>query len=69
LRQRQEGPRDYIDQQLKVEGDLRREVTGDIKRLTDMAAIAACATAAASPRGQRTKTNVRAQGPQEDRRR
>jgi small subunit ribosomal protein S13 len=52
--------RDYIDQQLKVEGDLRREVTGHIKRLTDIGCYRGLRHRRGLPaRGQRTKTNAR----------
>jgi small subunit ribosomal protein S13 len=52
--------RDYIDQQLKVEGDLRREVTSHIKRLTDIGCYRGLRHRRGLPaRGQRTKTNAR----------
>jgi small subunit ribosomal protein S13 len=52
--------RDYIDQQLKVEGDLRREVTGHIKRLTDIGCYRGLRhRRGLHARGQRTKTNAR----------
>ncbi|HEY0797966.1 MAG TPA: 30S ribosomal protein S13 [Candidatus Baltobacteraceae bacterium] len=52
--------RDYIDQQLKVEGDLRREVNGHIKRLTDIGCYRGLRHRRGLPvRGQRTKTNAR----------
>jgi len=52
--------RDYIDQQVKVEGDLRREVSGHIKRLTDIGCYRGVRHRRGLPvRGQRTKTNAR----------
>jgi small subunit ribosomal protein S13 len=52
--------RDYIDQQLKVEGDLRREVVGHVKRLTDIGCYRGIRHRRGLPvRGQRTKTNAR----------
>ncbi|HTV72621.1 MAG TPA: 30S ribosomal protein S13 [Candidatus Acidoferrales bacterium] len=52
--------RDYIDQQLKVEGDLRREVASHIKRLTDIGCYRGLRHRRGLPaRGQRTKTNAR----------
>src|SRR2546423_5074593 len=52
--------RDYIDQGLKVEGDLRREISGHIKRLTDIGCYRGIRHRRALPvRGQRTKTNAR----------
>ena len=52
--------RTYIDSELEVEGDLRRERAQAIKRLTEIGATAGSAIAAASPcDGQRTKTNAR----------
>ena len=41
--------RDYIDHNVKVEGDLRREVSMNIKRRWRSAAIAACGIAAVFP--------------------
>jgi small subunit ribosomal protein S13 len=52
--------RDAIDGQIKVEGDLRREVAGHIKRLTDIGCYRGIRHRRGLPvRGQRTKTNAR----------
>ncbi len=52
--------RDAIDGQIKVEGDLRREVAGHIKRLTDIGCYRGLRHRRGLPvRGQRTKTNAR----------
>ncbi len=53
--------RDAIDQVgIKVEGDLRREVSGHIKRLTDIGCYRGIRHRRGLPvRGQRTKTNAR----------
>ncbi len=53
--------RDAIDQmQLRVEGDLRREVQGNIKRLMDIGSYRGLRHRRGLPvRGQRTKTNAR----------
>ena len=53
--------RDAIDQlQLRVEGDLRREVQGNIKRLMDIGCYRGLRHRRGLPvRGQRTKTNAR----------
>ncbi|MEO9171115.1 MAG: 30S ribosomal protein S13 [Candidatus Baltobacteraceae bacterium] len=53
--------RDAIDQlQLRVEGDLRREVQGNIKRLMDIGCYRGIRHRRGLPvRGQRTKTNAR----------
>jgi small subunit ribosomal protein S13 len=53
--------RDAIDQlQLRVEGDLRREVQGNIKRLMDIGCYRGMRHRRGLPvRGQRTKTNAR----------
>ncbi len=52
--------RDAIDGQVKVEGDLRREVAGHIKRLTDIGCYRGLRHRRGLPvRGQRTKTNAR----------
>jgi len=53
--------RDGIDQlQLRVEGDLRREVQGNIKRLMDIGCYRGLRHRRGLPvRGQRTKTNAR----------
>jgi small subunit ribosomal protein S13 len=52
--------RDIIDQQLMVEGDLRRERSGDIKRLQEIACYRGLRHRRGLPvRGQKTKTNAR----------
>ena len=52
--------REAIDGQIKVEGDLRREVAGHIKRLTDIGCYRGVRHRRGLPvRGQRTKTNAR----------
>ena len=52
--------RDAIDGQIKVEGDLRREVSGHIKRLSDIGCYRGIRHRRGVPvRGQRTKTNSR----------
>jgi small subunit ribosomal protein S13 len=53
--------RDAIDAlQLRVEGDLRREVQGNIKRLMDIGCYRGTRHRRGLPvRGQRTKTNAR----------
>ncbi|PZR56426.1 MAG: 30S ribosomal protein S13 [Candidatus Meridianibacter frigidus] len=52
--------RDAIDGQIKVEGDLRREVSGHIKRLSDIGCYRGIRHRRGLPvRGQRTKTNSR----------
>jgi small subunit ribosomal protein S13 len=52
--------RDAIDGHIKVEGDLRREVAGHIKRLTDIGSYRGLRHRRGLPvRGQRTKTNAR----------
>jgi len=52
--------REYIDRNLRVEGDLRREVTMDIKRLTDIGSYRGIRHRKGLPvRGQRTQTNAR----------
>jgi small subunit ribosomal protein S13 len=53
--------RDAIDsEEVKVEGDLRREVTGHIKRLMDIGCYRGVRHRRGLPvRGQRTKTNAR----------
>jgi len=51
--------REAIDQ-LKVEGDLRREIASNIKRLTDIGCYRGLRHRRGLPvRGQRTKTNAR----------
>jgi small subunit ribosomal protein S13 len=52
--------RDAIDQQLTVEGDLRREVSQDIKRLTEIGCYRGMRHRRGLPvHGQNTKTNAR----------
>ena len=57
---RREALRDAIDGRIKVEGDLRREISGNIKRLTDIGCYRGLRHRRGLPvRGQRTKTNAR----------
>ncbi len=52
--------RDHISQNLKVEGNLRREVQMNIKRLVDIGAYRGIRHRRSLPvRGQRTRTNAR----------
>jgi small subunit ribosomal protein S13 len=52
--------RDAIDEQLTVEGDLRRETSQDIKRLQEIACYRGLRHRRGLPvRGQKTKTNAR----------
>ena len=52
--------REYIGQNLTVEGDLRREVTMNIKRLMDLGCYRGLRHRKGLPcRGQRTRTNAR----------
>ena len=52
--------RDLIDDQLTVEGDLRRERSQDIKRLQDIGSYRGLRHRRGLPvRGQKTKTNAR----------
>ena len=52
--------RDHIEVNYKVEGDLRRDVTVNIKRLVDLACYRGMRHRRGLPvRGQRTKTNAR----------
>ena len=52
--------REYIDANFTVEGDLRREVSGNIKRLTDLGCYRGLRHRNKLPvRGQRTHTNAR----------
>ena len=52
--------REYIDKNLQVEGDLRRAVALDIKRLTEIGCYRGLRHRKGLPvRGQRTKTNAR----------
>ncbi len=53
--------RDVVDHQKKVEGDLRREVNLNIRRLIEVGAYRGTRHRRGLPvRGQRTKTNARA---------
>ena len=52
--------REYIDQHLKVEGDLRRETSMNIKRLVDLGCYRGVRHKKGLPvRGQRTHSNAR----------
>ena len=52
--------RDYIDEHFRVEGDLRREVAGDIRRKVEIGCYAGIRHRRGLPvRGQRTRTNAR----------
>ena len=52
--------RDYIEGNLKVEGDLRREVQADIRRKIEIGCYQGLRHRRGLPvRGQRTKTNAR----------
>jgi small subunit ribosomal protein S13 len=52
--------RELIDNELTVEGDLRRERSQDVKRLTEIGAYRGVRHRRGLPvRGQRTKTNAR----------
>ena len=52
--------RDAIEQEYKVEGDLRRDVTTNIKRLMDIGSYRGLRHRKSLPlRGQRTHTNAR----------
>ena len=52
--------RDYIEKHLRVEGDLRREVIGNIKRLSEINCYRGIRHRRGLPvRGQRTHTNAR----------
>ena len=52
--------RDYIDSKLMVEGDLRREISVNIKRLVDLATYRGSRHKKKLPvRGQRTHSNAR----------
>jgi small subunit ribosomal protein S13 len=52
--------REYIDRNLKVEGDLRRETAFDIKRLIEIGCYRGVRHRKSLPvRGQRSKTNAR----------
>ena len=52
--------RDYIDKNLKIEGDLRREVSQNVKRLMEIGSYRGLRHRKGLPvRGQRTHTNAR----------
>jgi small subunit ribosomal protein S13 len=52
--------RNRIEREFKVEGDLRREIAMNVKRLSDIGSYRGMRHAAHLPvRGQRTKTNAR----------
>ena len=52
--------RDYIDEHFRVEGDLRREVAGDIRRKVEIGCYQGMRHRRGLPvHGQRTKTNAR----------
>jgi small subunit ribosomal protein S13 len=52
--------REAIEGKVMVEGDLRREIAGDIRRLKEIGSYRGARHAAGLPaRGQRTKTNAR----------
>jgi small subunit ribosomal protein S13 len=52
--------RDIIEKEMRVEGDLRREVSMNIKRLMDIGSYRGLRHRRGMPlRGQRTKTNAR----------
>lgn len=52
--------REYIDHNIKVEGDLRREIAFDIKRLVEIGCYRGVRHRKGLPvRGQRSKTNAR----------
>ena len=52
--------REYIDRNVKVEGDLRRETAFDIKRLIEIGCYSGIRHRKGLPvRGQRSKTNAR----------
>lgn len=52
--------RDVIDREYRVEGDLRRDITTNIKRLMDLGCYRGLRHRRGLPaRGQRTKTNAR----------
>ena len=52
--------RDYIDEHFRVEGDLRREVAGDIRRKVEIGSYQGLRHRRGLPvHGQRTRTNAR----------
>jgi small subunit ribosomal protein S13 len=58
--------RDYIDEHFRVEGDLRREVAGDIRRKVEIGCYRACVTVVdcpstvSAPRPMRARARARA---------
>ncbi len=61
--------REYIDQNFKIEGDLRREVSADIRRKVEIGSYQGVRHRRGLPvRGQRTHTNARTRkGPRQNR--
>ena len=52
--------REFIDREYKVEGDLRKEITFEVKRLSDIGSYRGIRHRHSLPvRGQRTRTNAR----------
>ena len=52
--------RDYVEKNLRIEGELRRDISGTIKRLKEIGSYRGTRHAKHLPvRGQRTKTNSR----------
>ena len=52
--------RDYLDENVKYEGDLRREIAADIRRMVEIGSYEGLRHRRGLPvRGQRTKTNAR----------
>ena len=52
--------RDYLESNLKIEGDLRREIAADIRRKVEIGSYEGLRHRRGLPvRGQRTKTNAR----------
>jgi small subunit ribosomal protein S13 len=52
--------RNIIESEYKIEGDLRREISGNLKRLMDIGCYRGLRHRSGMPaRGQRTKTNAR----------
>ncbi len=52
--------RDIVDKEMRVEGDLRREVSKNVKRLMDIGSYRGLRHRRGMPlRGQRTRTNAR----------
>ena len=52
--------RDYIQENIKVEGDLHREVSQNVKRLMDSVATAVCVIVAVCPSAASARTPMRA---------